>query len=54
MVHWQGKSRPTWRTYLGLILLILVLFAVLATMVMESRLAPVLHTCVKAVTHFRH
>jgi sporulation protein YunB len=44
VVHWQGKSRPTWRTYLGLILLILVLFAVLATMVMESRLAPVLHT----------
>ncbi len=34
----------TWRTYVGLVLLILVLFAVLALMIAEGRLAPVLRT----------
>lgn len=43
MIHWQWNKRPTWRTYLGLVLLILVLFSVLTLMVVERRLAPVLH-----------
>ncbi|HBG01052.1 MAG TPA: sporulation protein YunB [Firmicutes bacterium] len=34
----------TWRTYVGLILFILALFSVLALMIAEGRLAPVLHT----------
>jgi sporulation protein YunB len=36
--------RFTWRTYLGLVLFILVLFSVLALMIAERRLAPVLRT----------
>ncbi|HBN96133.1 MAG TPA: sporulation protein YunB [Firmicutes bacterium] len=34
----------TWRTYLGLVFFILVLFSVLTLMIAEGRLAPVLHT----------
>lgn len=34
----------TWRTYVGLVLFILVLFSVLTLMVAERRLSPVLHT----------
>lgn len=44
MINWQGKVKLTWRTYAGLILLVLVLFAVVALMIVEVRLAPVLHT----------
>lgn len=36
--------RFTWRTYLGLVLFILVLFSVLVLMIAERRLAPVLRT----------
>ena len=46
MVNWQRKQtikKPTWRTYLGLVLFILVLFSVLTLMIVEKRLAPVLH-----------
>jgi sporulation protein YunB len=35
--------RSTWRTYFGLVVFILVLFSVLALMIVEGRLAPVLH-----------
>ncbi len=44
MINWQGKVKLTWRTYAGLILFVLVLFAVVALMIVEVRLAPVLHT----------
>ncbi len=52
MINWQWNKqetklspqpRLTWRTYLGLVLFILVLFSVLTLMVVERRLAPVLH-----------
>lgn len=45
MVNWQWGSKPqfTWRTYLGLVVFILLLFLVLTFMVAERRLAPVLH-----------
>lgn len=51
MVHWQwGKKMPggygrpklTWRTYLGLVLFLTILFSVLTLMIMERRLGPVL------------
>jgi sporulation protein YunB len=44
VINWQGKVKLTWRTYAGLILFVLVLFAVVALMIVEVRLAPVLHT----------
>lgn len=43
MIHWQWNKGPTWRTYLGLGLFVLMLFSVLSLMVVERRLAPVLH-----------
>jgi len=43
VINWQGKVKLTWRTYAGLILFVLVLFAVVALMIVEVRLAPVLH-----------
>ena len=44
MVNWHGKVKLTWRTYVGLLLFSLALLGVVALMVVESRLAPVLHT----------
>ncbi|NLJ80537.1 MAG: sporulation protein YunB [Firmicutes bacterium] len=47
MINWQGgrkiKKRSNWRTYLGLILFLTVLFSALGLMLMERRLSPVLH-----------
>lgn len=46
MINWQGRpefKKPSWRTYFGLTVLILTLFSVLTLMVVEKRLAPVLH-----------
>ncbi len=52
MVHWQwqknprggrGKKKPGWRVYIGLVLFITILFSVVALMIVERRLAPVLH-----------
>lgn len=43
MINWHGKFKPTWRTYVGLIVFILALFFVLTLMIVEGRLAPVLH-----------
>lgn len=44
MINWQRKGQFTWRTYLGLVLFILFFFSVLGLLIVEGRLAPVLHT----------
>lgn len=45
MVHWQWNKKPRspWRVYLKIVLFVFVLFAVLALMIVEGRLSPVLH-----------
>ncbi|HPT82289.1 MAG TPA: sporulation protein YunB [Limnochordia bacterium] len=47
MINWQGKGQLTWRTYVGLLLFILALFAVVTVMIVESRLQPVMQAWAK-------
>lgn len=42
--RWSSVIKFTWRTYVGLVLFIVLLFSVLTLMIAEKRLAPVLRT----------
>lgn len=42
MINWQRGGKFTWRTYTALVLLFVILFFVLALMILEGRLTPVL------------
>ncbi|NMB01867.1 MAG: sporulation protein YunB [Firmicutes bacterium] len=44
MINWHQRSQPSWRIYGGLVLFIVALFLAVALMLVEGRLAPVLHT----------
>lgn len=43
MINWHKRSKASWRTYVGLVFFIVALFTVLTLMLIEGRLAPVLH-----------